>query len=129
MTKQKLRNFGLMMGSFVGILFGLLLPYLFSHGIPMWPWIVLGVFFFFALLLPYFLFPIYKGWMVIGHWLGWVNTRIILGILFYLVFFPMGVFMKLLGKDPMMRKLKRNEETSYRETCSPKNIELMKEPY
>jgi len=129
MTKKELRNFGLMVGTFVGALFGLLIPWLFSHSFPMWPWVVLAVLFFFALLLPYFLLPIYKGWMVIGHWLGWVNTRIILGILFYFVFLPIGIFMRLLGKDPMMRKLKRKEETSYRITCSPKNIELMKEPY
>jgi hypothetical protein len=128
MIKQELRNFGLTVGTFVGVLFGLLIPWLFSHDFPTWPWIVFSVLSFLSLLLPYFLLPIYKGWMVIGHWLGWINTRIILGILFYLVFFPIGIFMKLLGKDPMMRKLK-GEEASYRIPCSPKNIEQMKEPY
>ena len=128
MIKQELRNFGLTVGTFVGVLFGLLIPWLFSHGFPTWPWIVFSVLSFLSLLLPYFLLPIYKGWMVIGHWLGWINTRIILGILFYFVFLPIGIFMKLLGKDPMMRKFKR-EETSYRIPCSPKNIEQMKEPY
>ena len=129
MTKQELRNFGLTVGTFVGVLFGLLIPWLFSHSIPTWPWVVFSVLTFLGLLLPYFLLPICKVWMVIGHWLGWVNTRIILGILFYFVFFPIGVFMKLIGKDPMMRKLKREKEISYREICPPKNIEQMKEPY
>lgn len=128
MTKKELRNFGLMIGAFVGALFGLLMPWLFSYSFPMWPWVVFSVLFFFALLLPYFLLPIYKVWMVIGHWLGWINTRIILAVLFYLVFFPIGIFMKLIGKDPMMRKIKR-EQASYRIPCSPKNIKMMKEPY
>jgi hypothetical protein len=128
MTKQELRNFGLTVGTFVGVVFGLLIPWLFSGGFPTWPWIVFSVLSFLSLLLPYFLLPIYKGWMVIGHWLGWINTRIILGILFYFVFLPIGIFMKLLGKDPMMRKFKR-EEASYRIPCSQKHIEQMKEPY
>ena len=69
--------------------------------------------------------------------LGWkerfgiviILALLILGIIFYLVFFPFGICLKLIGKDPMMRKLNREEEKSYRIPSSPKNIELMKEPY
>ena len=67
--------------------------------------------------------------MVIGNALGWINTRIILGILFYVLFFPIGMGMKLLGKDPMARKINRTKDTSYRISCSRKNIELMEKPY
>jgi hypothetical protein len=129
MSKQELRNFGFMIAAFVATVFGLLLPWLFTHAAPTWPWIVSGVFSFFALLLPSLLLPIYKGWMVIGNVLGWVNTRIILGILFYVLFFPIGLGMKLLGKDPMARKINRTKDTSYRISCSRKNIELMEKPY
>jgi hypothetical protein len=104
MSKQELRNFRFMITAFVATVFGLLLPWLFTHTAPTWPWVVSGFFLFFTLLLPSLLLPIYKGWMVIGNALGWVNTRIILGILFYVVFFPIGLSMKLLGKDPMARK-------------------------
>ena len=128
MNKQELRKFGLMAGAFIATLFGLILPWLFAHNIPTWPWIVSGIFLFFALLVRFPLLPIYKGWMAVGHALGWINTRIILGILFFVVFLPIGITMKLFGKDPMARKFDKKKE-SYRIPCSPKNIELMEKPY
>ena len=128
MNKQELRKFGLMAGAFIATLFGLILPWLFAYNIPTWPWIVSGIFLFFALLVPFLLLPIYKGWMAVGHALGWINTRIILGILFFVLFLPIGITMKLFGKDPMARKFDKKKE-SYRIPCSPKNIALMEKPY
>jgi len=66
--------------------------------------------------------------MAVGHALGWINTRIILGILFFVLFSPIGITMKLFGKDPMARKFDKKKE-SYRIPCSPKNIALMEKPY
>src|SRR5262245_13534246 len=36
-----------------------------------------------ALVLPSVLRPFFRGWMLVGHCLGWVNTRIILSLLFF----------------------------------------------
>lgn len=47
---------------------------------------------------------VYQGWMWVGHIMGWVNTRIIFGILFYGVVTPMGLVMKLTGRDPMRKE-------------------------
>ncbi|MFA7382059.1 MAG: SxtJ family membrane protein [Desulfurivibrionaceae bacterium] len=60
--------------------------------------ILLGGFF------PRSLTRIYRGWMAVGHALGWINTRVILGLLYYLVITPMGLIMRLLGKDPLRRR-------------------------
>ena len=57
-----------------------------------------------ALVWPGFLSPVYRVWMAIGYVLGWINTRIILGVVFFLLFTPMGLIMRLLGKDPMCRR-------------------------
>lgn len=43
----------------------------------------------------------YKGWMAVGHVLGWVNTRIILGIVFYGLLTPMGLIRRALGHDTL----------------------------
>lgn len=128
-NNKELRYFGLLTGIIVAILFGLVLPRVFTHSIPMWPWIVAIILSSSALLSPALLRPIYKGWMTIGGALGWINTRIILGILYYALFLPIGLFMRLLGKDPMARKINRNEEISYRIPSHSKNKEQMKEPY
>jgi hypothetical protein len=58
-----------------------------------------------------FLKPIYIGWMSFAFALGWVNTRIILGVVFYLIFTPVGIFGRLLGKDLLGLHFKRQSST------------------
>jgi len=110
---QELRKFGLTTGAIVVVLFGLLLPWLLDRGYPYWPWILAGILWIWALISPATLKPIFDGWMKVGHVLGWINTRIILGLMFYTVFFAVGLILKILGKDPMSRKIDKSIE-SYR---------------
>jgi hypothetical protein len=56
-----------------------------------------------AVVYPRALGPVHRVWMKIGHALGWINTRIILGFLFYVIVTPLGLLMRLRGKDPMRR--------------------------
>ena len=57
--------------------------------------------------------PLFKVWMKVGHVMGWINTRIILGILYFGLITPMGVIMRMFGWDSMRRALSRDAE-SYR---------------
>ncbi|MDP3041954.1 MAG: SxtJ family membrane protein [Candidatus Omnitrophota bacterium] len=50
---------------------------------------------------------IYILWMRLAYILSWVNTRILLVIIFYLVFSPIGLFMRLFRIDPLERKFRR----------------------
>ncbi len=113
LSKDKLRSFGLVTGAVGALLFGLFFPWVFDKGLPVWPWAAAGVLWVWALVAPATLRYVYVGWMTIGHGLGWVNTRIILGIMFYAVFLPVGLVFKILGKDPMSRALIKDQE-SYR---------------
>jgi len=128
MNKQELRNFGLTTGAIVAILFGLLLPWLFNRACPVWPWVVATVLWAWALMLPATLKPVYIGWMKVGHILGWINTRIILGIMFYTVFFLVGLFMKVIGNDPMSRRIDKSV-TSYRVPSRPPNKHHVERPF
>lgn len=49
----------------------------------------------------------YKSWMKFAHALGWVNTRIILTVVYLLVFTPVALIFKVIGKDPMERKIEK----------------------
>ncbi len=69
-------------------------------------------FFIFSVLAPVVLKPLYVIWMRFAHLLAWVNTRIILTAIFYLVFTPIGLLMKLFGKDLLDRKIEK-QKTSY----------------
>ena len=103
-TPAELRKFGLIVGGVFLVIS--LWPLVFrEEAIHLWAIIVAATLLVPAVLVPMWLRPIFKAWMWIGGKLGWINTRIILGIGFFGVFTPMGITMRLLGKDPLHRKL------------------------
>lgn len=69
-----------------------------------------------SLAAPALMRPLWRGWIAFGHALGWLNTRLILGILFYLVFTPLGLLFRLVGRDALA--LRRDPgRSSYWEPC------------
>jgi len=46
----------------------------------------------------------HKWWMTLAGVLGYVNSRILLGAMFYLVLTPTGLLMRLLGNNPLERR-------------------------
>lgn len=100
---KDLRNFALIMGAMIGLFFGLLIPWIWDLAHRSWPWVVAGIFAVWGLILPVSLKPVFWIWMKIGHVLGWVNTRLLLSIVFYGLILPFGFFMRIFGKDPMSR--------------------------
>jgi len=151
--KKELRSFGLFTAALFMIIFGFGLPLLVEpesatsldvwlleqlksfpvhpwlelYGLPLWPWglaIFLG---FWALVWPIFLYPFFRFWMALGDILGWINTRIILGFLFYVIFMPLGLIMRVCGYDPMLRKL--TSQKSYRQQSAVLEKNHMEKPY
>ena len=113
LDRKGLREFGLVTGSIVAALFGLFLPWLLELRFPIWPWVVGGVLGLWALLAPMSLRPVYYWWMRFALLLSRITTPIILGIVFYLLFLPVGLVMKLFRRDPMKRRFDETV-TSYR---------------
>ena len=101
-SRQQLRTFGLMVGgsfALIGVW-----PTVWSGAeLRLWACVLAGALGFPALLQPGLLQPAYRLWMAIGHDLGQVNTAIILSVIFYGLFTPISVVMRLRGKDPMCR--------------------------
>jgi Saxitoxin biosynthesis operon protein SxtJ len=50
---------------------------------------------------PRLLGPIYRWWMRLADALGWVNTRFLLILVFYLVVTPLGLVMRLARRSPL----------------------------
>ena len=67
---------------------------------------------------PRFLDPVYRAWMAVGEGLGWVNRWILLGIVFYGVLTPMGIVMRLAGRDPMRRRFNVRARYVSRAVCA-----------
>lgn len=126
--KKELRNFGLVIGAMTGVMFGLVLPLLFDRDFPRWPWMAAAVLLAWALSAPATLKHLHHLWMTVGQALGWINTRIILGIMFFLIILPVGLVRKLSGRDPMERSL-TGEKKSYRVTSAVPDKKHMERPY
>ena len=47
---------------------------------------------------PRVLAPVYRGWMALARVLGWVMTRVILTLLFYVAVTPIGLIGRLAGR-------------------------------
>ncbi|HJQ82792.1 MAG TPA: SxtJ family membrane protein [Candidatus Binatia bacterium] len=58
-----------------------------------------------GLVAPMILEPVRRGWMRFGMLLGEVNSRIILGVMFYVVIAPVGFVLRTFFRDPLDRKL------------------------
>ena len=52
--------------------------------------------------------PIYRGWMTFAFVLGWINARVLLGLFFYLVLTPVGLILRISGKDLLDEKIDRS---------------------
>jgi hypothetical protein len=117
-NKQELKKFGLVMAAAISLLFGLIIPFISSNDYPLWPWTLASVFVIVSITHPKLLKHVYQTWMKIGHVLGWINTRIILSILFFGLLTPIGLILRLLGKDPLLKKIDPNALT-YRKPCKP----------
>jgi hypothetical protein len=112
---RQLRQFGFLVGGIFGVMG--LWPLVWRHQ-PVRSWaLVLAVALIVpALVAPRILAPVHRAWMALGEVLAWINTRIILGLVFYLVVTPIGLLMRLVSHDPMRRQFDRAGE-SYRIRC------------
>lgn len=127
-TTKQLRPFGLIMAGGLVLFFGLLIPWIWDRNYPLWPWIAAAVFAAAGLIHPKILTPIFRVWHRIGHVLGWINTRIILGLVFFVIFFPVALILRIAHKDPMARKY-RPDEDSYRIPSSSPPREQLEKPF
>jgi Saxitoxin biosynthesis operon protein SxtJ len=117
-SSGQLRSFGLIVATGFAIIG--VWPAIF-RGLPvrMWALVLTATLLIPALLRPSVLRPFFRGWMLVGHCLGWVNTRIILSLFFFLVFTPIAFVMRLMGRDSMAREATPNAE-SYRRPKAPR---------
>ena len=72
-----------------------------------------------GLILPIALTPVYFPWMWLARILAFVNTHLLLGLVFYTLFTGIGLTMRLLfGRDPLDRKIDP-DVTSYWQRRDP----------
>ena len=111
-SPKKLREFGFVVGGFLCAI-GILsfwrgrgsFPYFLAPGIIL---VITGA------VKPSILKPVQKAWMTLAILMGWVMTRVFLSVLFYLAITPVGLLLRLMGKDLLDEKLEPQKQSYWK---------------
>ena len=107
--KSDLRKFGITIGVILLIIAGFLFwkekesfQILLTFGVTL---CILGI------AIPFILKPIYWVWMIFATILGWIMTRVILSLLFYIIVTPIGLIPRFFGKQFLELKWDKSKES------------------
>lgn len=108
-TDKDLKKFGITVGLIVGLI-GIVLLF---RGKTVYIYFVISALLLIlpAIVFPKILLPIQKAWMTLAVILGWVMTRVILSILFYIIVTPIGVISRVFGKQFLEIKSDRSQHS------------------
>ena len=101
------RSFGLVF--FVVFLIVTLYPLINSSEIRIWSLIISLIFLILGLINSQILTSLNKLWLKFGIFLGKIISPLVMGVVFFLVITPIGLFMRLLGKDILNLKYNINK--------------------
>ena len=94
-SKTEFRKFGLSLGG-LGLVLGLYFLWKNKTGVN--PILIISILLLFSgVLIPNILKPLYFAWMTFTTILGWIMTRVILTVLFYVVVTPLGLISRMFG--------------------------------
>ena len=107
--KKDLRNFSLIW-AFIFTVVGLL-PLLHGDSARIWSLGTALAFAVVAFSFPFLLSGFYRVWIAFGEFIGGIVSKVILIVLFYGLFTPVALFLRVMGKDLLGKKLDKTSTT------------------
>lgn len=86
-------------------------PILSGNELRLWSFIIAIIFLIMGITKSRFLTPLNIAWIKFGELLGIIISPLIMGLVYFLVVLPMGILMRVLGKDLLRLKFNKNIET------------------
>lgn len=118
--KVTLRKFGLTMAVCFAVI-TLIIFLRHKHSTALTSFIAL-FFLLLALYIPASLKYFYIVWMKLAFILSWFNTRLILCLIFYCIFSPVGLIMRLFRIDVLERKFERFRDSYWKPKENSRNL-------
>ena len=103
------RNFGLVF--FIVFLIVSIWPLTYDEPVRIWSAIISSVFLILGLMNSRLLTPLNKLWFKFGMILGAIVSPVVMGVVFFLVVTPIGLIMKIMGKDLLNKKYDKKKKT------------------
>ena len=129
LTSEELKKFGIIMAAMIMLMFGIVIPLLFDKSFfSIWVIVIAAIFASTALIIPKLLQPVYVYWMRFALIMGKINTFLILGLIFFILFTPIALFMKLIKRDLLARSFNPSVDT-YRQDSAHRPAEQMEKPF
>ena len=113
------RSFGIVF--FIVFLLIAIYPLINQGEVRIWSLIISSLFLLLGLLNSKILTPLNKLWFRFGLFLGKIISPIIMGVIFFLVVTPIGLLMRLFGKDVLNLKLNKKNNSYWIEKVGPKS--------
>jgi Saxitoxin biosynthesis operon protein SxtJ len=126
-TPPELRKFAYVVGA-AFLVVCTLLPWLIKGRVHYWPLGLCALLWTWGTVHPESLSGVHRIWMTFGAILGAINSRIILGALFFIIFSPIALVLRLLKRSPISRHLD-SKATTFRILKSPLTRESMERPF
>jgi hypothetical protein len=70
-----------------------------------------AAFFITGLVIPFALKPVYKAWMVMAVIMGFIMTKVIMGVIFYMIVTPIGFVASIIGKNFLDMKIDKKAKS------------------
>lgn len=112
-SRRALRSFGITVGAVLLIIAGVLLWRAEWHLTAVASGLAIsgGLLALLGLVAPRILKPLHVAWMTLALILGYLMTRVILTLVFYAAVTPIGLVLRLFGKDPLDRTIDHEAST------------------
>lgn len=76
--------------------------------------IISALFFAAVFISPSLLKPVYFFWMRLAYLLSWINTRLLLFVIFYFIFSPVGLILRFMRIDLLDRAIDKEKNTYWK---------------
>lgn len=127
-SRTQCREFAGMTAAALVVVFAVVVPLRTGGSVPWWPLASAVAVCLVGLLAPRTLALPCAGWRALAAALGWINQRVVLGVAYFGLVWPVGLAMRILGHNPVTRWLPGGTE-SYRTVSKPLTPSSMEDPY
>ena len=123
-NKENNKSFGILF--FIIFLLVALWPLINSEFIRLWALVIALIFLVLGITNSKILTPVKKSWIKLGEILGKIIAPIVMGFIYFLIITPIGLLMRLVGKDVLNLKFNKNDSYWIKRA---KNINTMKRQF